>query len=185
MPLKLMYLFDPGVELSCLCNFLSLHCRMDTIENILRTAIKKKISSKGQKTWLPSRCCHACLGLSSACGPGPCKAEGWRGDADISRQAWLLRRSSRSTAACSGGLPPYLGAVWGTWGGRGVCPTPRLPGEGSQLGHMGCECCRSRRARGEGREARPASLQDPFCNSCAVLHWSEIELVCDVGQWER
>jgi len=122
MPLKLMYLFDPGVELSCLCNFLSLHCRMDTIENILRTAIKKKISSKGQKTWLPSRCCHACLGLSSACGPGPCKAEGWRGDADISRQAWLLRRSSRSTAACSGGLPPYLGAVWGTWGRRGSAP---------------------------------------------------------------
>lgn len=29
-----MYLFDPGAELSCLYNFLSLNCRMDRIEHI-------------------------------------------------------------------------------------------------------------------------------------------------------
>lgn len=38
---KLMYLFDPGAELSCLYNFLSLNCRMDRIEHILGTARNK------------------------------------------------------------------------------------------------------------------------------------------------
>lgn len=41
IPLKLKYLFDPGAEVSCLYNFLSLNCRTDTIENILRTGSKK------------------------------------------------------------------------------------------------------------------------------------------------
>lgn len=93
-----MYLFDPGAELSCLCSFLSLNCRMDTIENILRTA-RKKLNSKGQKTWLPLSFWHACLGLSSAGGPGPCKEESRRADADISRQACLRLHNSLSTTA--------------------------------------------------------------------------------------
>lgn len=39
-----MYLFDPGAELSCLYNFLSLNCRMDRIENILeRTRNKNEL----------------------------------------------------------------------------------------------------------------------------------------------
>lgn len=36
-----MYLFDRGAELSCLYHFLSLNCRINTIENILRTARRK------------------------------------------------------------------------------------------------------------------------------------------------
>lgn len=36
-----MHHFDPEAELSCLYNFLCLNFRMDTIENILRTARKK------------------------------------------------------------------------------------------------------------------------------------------------
>lgn len=38
---KLVYLFDPGAELSCLYNFLSLNCRMDRIEHILGTVRNK------------------------------------------------------------------------------------------------------------------------------------------------
>lgn len=41
IPVKLMYLFDPGAELSCLYNFLSLNCRMDRIEHILGTVRNK------------------------------------------------------------------------------------------------------------------------------------------------
>lgn len=131
-----MYLFDPGAELSCLYNFLSPNCRMDTIENVLRTARKEKINSEGQKTWLPSCFCHACLGLSSACGPRQCNAESWRGNADISRQACLFPHNSLSTAAALS-----LVGCHHTWGqcrvpgaGGGVCPTRRLPGKAAGLG---------------------------------------------------
>mgnify|MGYP001853866468 CR=1 FL=1 len=38
-----MHLFDPDAELSCLCNFLCLNCRMDAIENTLEQLGKNEL----------------------------------------------------------------------------------------------------------------------------------------------
>lgn len=114
IPVKIMYLFGPGADLSCLYNSLSLNCSMDRIENIPGTAGNKKWTPKGRRP--------GCLGASVMRALG--WALQWR-ELMLVTQANLSPSAQQPKHSCcsfSGGMSPCLGTAELLGAGVGCAP---------------------------------------------------------------
>lgn len=128
---KLMYLFDPRAELSCLYNFLSLNCRMDRIENILGTVRNKNELLRPEDL--------AALELQS------CML--WA----LQRSELMLVTPSQPVSLCTTASAQLLLLLWwdvtmpggsrAAWGRSGECPTCCLLGGYGLQGGEGSSAC--------------------------------------------
>lgn len=135
---------DPGAELSCLYHFLSLNCRINTIENILWTARRKNELQRPED--LAGFKLLLCMPKAKLCLQAKIMQQ-QRG------RCWYFQASlspAQQPELFLWWMPPCLGQSEVPGTGESVCSTQCLPGEGSWLGHMGCKCCRSCHGRMRG-----------------------------------